>query len=256
VRRVGRSAELRDTPWALWLDFPEATVVAPARRFLERMGLVALRSSASPRRRRAWSAHAYKTAARADRGVRSDRRGPVLAARRGPKRRDELGRLGAAFTPWRPGCMESSASSRSGAAADSRLEETSTLLEQRLAELNATRQDLDNFFALSLDMLFIAGRWLLQALNPAWTRTLGWSDEELRGKPYLDFVAPGRPCRYIRRAATASPTVSTVISFENRVPVQRRVVPVLQWKAISGRRRGVGYASTRDITEQKAGIAH
>ncbi|MFN2444340.1 MAG: PAS domain S-box protein, partial [Vicinamibacterales bacterium] len=36
-RRVGAIGDIRGTPWAVWVEFPRAAVVAPARTFLQRM---------------------------------------------------------------------------------------------------------------------------------------------------------------------------------------------------------------------------
>lgn len=39
-RRIGALAQVRGTPWGVWLDFPETTVLAPARQFLKRMAAI------------------------------------------------------------------------------------------------------------------------------------------------------------------------------------------------------------------------
>jgi signal transduction histidine kinase len=41
-RRVGAMSSIRGTPWAVWVDFPRALIVAPARAFLQRMTAIAL----------------------------------------------------------------------------------------------------------------------------------------------------------------------------------------------------------------------
>lgn len=52
-------------------------------------------------------------------------------------------------------------------------------------------EDRDRLFNLSTDMLCIAGfDGFFKQLNPAWEKTLGWTGEELRSKPWLDFVHP------------------------------------------------------------------
>ena len=51
--------------------------------------------------------------------------------------------------------------------------------------------DLDRFFALSLDLLCVAGfdgYW--KRLNPSWTRTLGWTAEEMMSRPLIEFCHP------------------------------------------------------------------
>lgn len=45
-------------------------------------------------------------------------------------------------------------------------------------------------FELSLDMLGTASGGYFTRLNPAWERTLGWTNEELMAAPFLSFVHP------------------------------------------------------------------
>ncbi|HEY5087816.1 MAG TPA: PAS domain-containing protein [Gemmatimonadaceae bacterium] len=50
---------------------------------------------------------------------------------------------------------------------------------------------VDRFFDLSLDLLCIVDAdGILGHVNPAFTRTLGWTASELASRSYLDFVHP------------------------------------------------------------------
>ena len=74
----------------------------------------------------------------------------------------------------------------------------------------------DRFFSLSLDMLCTAGfDGKFVDLNPSWTKTLGWSLEQLRSRPFLDFVHPDDRVATIQETLCLQSGVDT-ISFENR----------------------------------------
>ncbi len=53
------------------------------------------------------------------------------------------------------------------------------------------RSDRDRLWQFSTDLMVIAGfDGCVQALNPAWTRTLGWTEPEMRGTCLFDLVHP------------------------------------------------------------------
>jgi PAS domain S-box-containing protein len=117
----------------------------------------------------------------------------------------------------------------------------------------ATRVELrtDRFFSLSLDMLCTAGfDGYFCALNPAWSRTLGWSIEELQSRPFIEFVHPDD------RAATVHETMRLrsgldSISFENRYQHRDGSYRWLLWSATAALDERLFYAVARDITGRR-----
>jgi len=237
-RRLGASALIRGTPWAVWVEFPRSVVVAPAMTFLTRMLIVGVCFVvAAALLARTISARITTPLHDLTHAAEAIAAGTPVA-RVDTNRRDEIGRLGAAF--------DTMAEQVHGVQ-----RELEQRVEKRVAELHETRQELDGFFGLSLDMLCIAGTdGYFKRLNPAWSETLGWTDDELRRTPYLDFVHPDDREATTRIAAQLA-NGSTVVQFENRWACRDGSYRWLQWKAAPVPGRDFIYGSARDITEQK-----
>ena len=122
--------------------------------------------------------------------------------------------------------------------------------------LNAGRRaraqdELDRIFHLSSDLIAVAdldGHF--KRVNPAFERTLGYSSEELRSRPYVDFVHPDDRSRTLQAAAELAQG-REVIEFENRYLRKDGAVRWLQWSARSAPGEAVIYAAARDVTERK-----
>jgi len=111
--------------------------------------------------------------------------------------------------------------------------------------------ELDQFFALSLDMLCIFnldGR--MHRLNPAWEKALGFSAAELCSKPWIEFVHPeDRP-----RAEAALLDLRSGIQIEHlevRFLSESGAYRWLVGSATPALERGVVFAAMSDITERK-----
>jgi PAS domain S-box-containing protein len=120
-------------------------------------------------------------------------------------------------------------------------------LEASRAELESER---DRFYSLSPDLLCIAGTdGYFKRVNPAFTTVLGYSDEELLSKPYLEFVHPDDHDATVHEADRNELGVAT-IRFENRYACKDGSVRWLSWRAVPAGERI--YATARDVTELKA----
>jgi hypothetical protein len=111
--------------------------------------------------------------------------------------------------------------------------------------------ELARFFTLCQDMLCIAGTdGFFKRLNPAWTSTLGWSEDELLSAPYLDFIHPDDREATIREASAIAAGHVTV-SFENRYRCRDGTYKWLQWTSILFVEDQQIYAVARDISALK-----
>jgi len=109
--------------------------------------------------------------------------------------------------------------------------------------------DYRKFFSASLDLLCIAGAdGYFKDLSPSWSRTLGWSLEELKSKPFLEFVHPeDRDATY--EIANQIIQGAKTVSFENRYCTKSGNYRTLVWSSQSI--EGYFYAIARDVTEMR-----
>ncbi|MBX3702642.1 MAG: PAS domain S-box protein [Steroidobacteraceae bacterium] len=122
---------------------------------------------------------------------------------------------------------------------------------QDITDRRVAEEQRERFFNLPLDMLCIAGTdgWF-KRLNPAFTTTLGWSEQELLARPFLDFVHPDdrvATTAELERLAYGMPT----LSFENRYRCKDGSFRWLSWKAQPQADAGLIYATARDVTASK-----
>jgi PAS domain S-box-containing protein len=112
-----------------------------------------------------------------------------------------------------------------------------------------SRDILEGFFNLSLDLLCIAdlqGHFVL--VNPEWKNVLGYSQEELNGHSFLDFVHPDDLAATLE-AMKDLQEGREVTGFENRYRAQDGGYRWIQWR--SKAEGQFVYAAARDITGSK-----
>jgi PAS domain S-box-containing protein len=124
------------------------------------------------------------------------------------------------------------------------------LRENQLRERSEAQRD--RFFDLSLDMLGIAGTdGYFKQISAAFSQTLGWSDEEILGRPFLDFVHPDDRLATLREVEKLAAGQAT-LHFENRYRCKDGSWKWLSWKTQPVPKEGLLYAAARDVTEMKA----
>ncbi|MDD2763238.1 MAG: ATP-binding protein [Opitutaceae bacterium] len=112
-------------------------------------------------------------------------------------------------------------------------------------------EERDRFFTLTRDMLCVAGfDGYFKRLNPAWGKTLGYTNDELLSRPFLEFVHPDDRAQTHKEAAGLAHGRETV-SFENRYRCKDGSYRWLLWSSRSIVSEQLIFASARDVTERK-----
>jgi len=128
------------------------------------------------------------------------------------------------------------------------------LLDRHEAARCAAERELRNrsrYFELSRDLACTAGfDGIFTQVNAAWTQTLGWSETELRSRPFVEFVHPDDRERTLRETARLAEGRVTV-DFVNRYATRNGGWRWLDWKAMAIVEEGLIYASARDVTERE-----
>jgi PAS domain S-box-containing protein len=137
-------------------------------------------------------------------------------------------------------------------------EERFRKLADQLAELNATlaqrveekTRERDRIWNVSQDLLLVADRnGIWRTVNPAWTRTLGWSEAELlnRSSEWLEHPDDGGVTGAQMRKLGES---ASTVRFESRFRHRDGSYRWLSWTAVPD--QGHIYAVARDVTSEKA----
>ncbi|HEV7685630.1 MAG TPA: PAS domain S-box protein, partial [Acidimicrobiia bacterium] len=106
-------------------------------------------------------------------------------------------------------------------------------------------------FNHSLDLLCIAGLdGYFRRVNPAVVLTLGYSEEELLSRPFLEYVHPDDLPRSIE-VFEALRRGEEVVQFENRTMCRDGAFRWLQWNTQPLPGEGVFFCAARDVTDRR-----
>lgn len=109
----------------------------------------------------------------------------------------------------------------------------------------------EEFFALSLDLLCVASlEGYFLRINPAFTETLGYSEQDLLKTPFTDFIHPDDLERTLLEMKSLEDGNLT-LGFENRYRCKDGSFRWLSWRANARPESGLIYAVATDITERR-----
>ena len=122
-----------------------------------------------------------------------------------------------------------------------------------ITERKRKEHELSQIFRMSLDMLCVAdlSTSTFIKVNPAFIETLGFSEEELLGRPFLDFIHPEDVAPTEKVVEEELLRGKKVINFKNRYRCKDGTYRWLNWLSHPAIEQGVTYAVAHDITKEK-----
>ena len=126
--------------------------------------------------------------------------------------------------------------------------------EIKINELISEKSSITNFDFFvneSPDLVCIAdSNAFYKVVNPAFTKVLGYSEEELLSRPFVDFVHP-EDLEKTHAEVQFLTNNNPAIDFENRYITKKGNLVHLQWKANLNSSNNLIYAIARDVTETR-----
>lgn len=124
-----------------------------------------------------------------------------------------------------------------------------TQQKQAELEMQQTKEELENFFTVALNLLCIADtQGFFRRVNRAWETTLGYAPADLKGQSFLSFVHPDDVDATLVAIAQLN-NQERVQSFVNRYRCRDGSYRYIEW--YSQPQGDLIYAAARDITEQR-----
>lgn len=121
-------------------------------------------------------------------------------------------------------------------------------------KLEESLKEVDKLFNMSIDIMAIASKDKFIKINPAMSRILGYSEQELLSNPFLTYVHPD-DWVITKNEINKLEMGAYVIKFENRWICKDSSVKWLVWSASPDLSTGLLYAVAIDVTAQKTNEA-
>lgn len=113
-----------------------------------------------------------------------------------------------------------------------------------------SKQRFEVFFNLSPDLMcVISGEGYFLEINPAWEKTLGYSQDELKSRHYTSFMLPD-DIEKTEKEFAEELEGKDVFNFVNRYVCKNGKIIWLEWHGKASTDRTKAYAVARDVTEK------
>lgn len=114
---------------------------------------------------------------------------------------------------------------------------------------NLENKKLERLFSMSLDMICIAGTdGFFKRINQAFTNTLGWTEQELLGSPFFDYIHP-EDIESTQLEVQKLAAGEKSLNFNNRYKKKDGEYLIINWVANPDEITGELFCIARDITE-------
>ncbi|MGO4906475.1 PAS domain-containing protein [Flavobacterium sp. W20_MBD1_R3] len=117
-------------------------------------------------------------------------------------------------------------------------------------KLEESSKAADTFFRMSVDMMIISSMEKFIKVNPAVSKILGFTEEELLSKNFLEFTHPD-DIAITKKEVLKLQTGASSIKFENRYICKDGSIKWLSWSVFPEVKSGLLYAVASDITDKK-----
>ena len=126
---------------------------------------------------------------------------------------------------------------------------TNTDIDDRKRAETESARDRDRLWNITQDLMLVAEfSGVITAINPTATRLLGWPEEEIVGRNFMDLVHPDDAASTVAEVAKLE-SGATTFAFENRYRTRDGDYRLLDWTAVPD--AGRIHAVARDITEER-----
>ena len=126
-----------------------------------------------------------------------------------------------------------------------------TVSHEDISKVKLAQERLEVFFNLVPDMVCVAStNGYFQQVNNEWERVLGYTRQELLGRPFTDFIHP-EDVEATLKTVVLQIAGQGIFQFINRYQTNAGSYRILEWYASPSPDGTTLYAAARDITERK-----